>query len=83
MGFHGHGRLGDLALHLDHIAALPLYLARRRMMKMEPPTIYLPAGAEAAVEAMLRAFQRLTAVGYPVNSFRSNRASRLNCPENW
>ena len=28
--------------HLDHIAALPIYVARRRMMKMEPPTIYLP-----------------------------------------
>ena len=30
--------------HLDHIAALPVYVARRRMMKMEPP-IDLPAGA--------------------------------------
>ena len=29
--------------HLDHMAALPVYVARRRMMKMEPPTIYLPA----------------------------------------
>ena len=29
--------------HLDHVAALPVYVARRRMMKMEPPTIYLPA----------------------------------------
>jgi ribonuclease Z len=28
--------------HLDHLAALPVYVARRRMMKMEPPTIYLP-----------------------------------------
>ena len=28
--------------HLDHMAALPVYVARRRMMKMEPPTIYLP-----------------------------------------
>ena len=27
--------------HLDHIAALPVYVARRRMMKMEPPTVYL------------------------------------------
>ena len=31
--------------HLDHIAALPVYVARRRMMKMEPPTIYLPEHA--------------------------------------
>jgi ribonuclease Z len=37
--------------HLDHIAALPVYVARRRMMKMEPPTIYLP---EAGVEDVRR-----------------------------
>jgi ribonuclease Z len=31
--------------HLDHVAALPVYIARRRMMRMEPPTLYLPAEA--------------------------------------
>jgi ribonuclease Z len=45
--------------HLDHIAALPVYVARRRMMKMEPPTIYLPAEAVEPVEMLLRAVQRL------------------------
>ncbi len=45
--------------HLDHIAALPVYVARRRMMKMAPPTIYLPAEAIEGVEMLLRAFQRL------------------------
>lgn len=45
--------------HLDHIAALPVYVARRRMMKMEPPTIYLPANAVAGVESLLRAYSRL------------------------
>lgn len=45
--------------HLDHIAALPVYVARRRMMKMEPPTIYLPAEGVEGVEMLLRAFQRL------------------------
>ena len=33
--------------HMDHLVALPVYVARRRMMKMEPPVIHLP---EAAVE---------------------------------
>src|SRR5262249_37719647 len=37
--------------HLDHVAALPVYVARRRMMKMEPPTLYLP---EPAVEDVRR-----------------------------
>jgi ribonuclease Z len=45
--------------HLDHIAALPVLVARRRMMRMEPPTIYLPAEAVDGVEAILRAYQRL------------------------
>lgn len=45
--------------HLDHVAALPVYVARRRMMKMDPPTIYLPEHAMPAVEQLLRAFSRL------------------------
>jgi ribonuclease Z len=45
--------------HLDHIAALPVYVARRRMMRMEPPTIYLPAPAVEDVQRLLRVFQRL------------------------
>ena len=45
--------------HLDHLAALPVYVARRRMMKMEPPTIYLPAEVVENVEKMLAAWQRL------------------------
>src|SRR5687768_7703667 len=45
--------------HLDHIAALPVYIARRRMMKMEPPQIYLPAPAIDDVKRLLLVMQRL------------------------
>ncbi len=45
--------------HLDHIAALPIYVARRRMMKMEPPKIYLPEEALEDVRRLLLVFQRL------------------------
>lgn len=45
--------------HLDHIAALPVYVARRRMMKMDPPTIYLPEYAVEGVQHVLRAFGKL------------------------
>ncbi|MDA0660655.1 MAG: MBL fold metallo-hydrolase [Planctomycetota bacterium] len=45
--------------HLDHIAALPVYVARRRMMKMEPPTIYLPEYAVEGVDRLLKAVSRL------------------------
>ncbi len=52
--------------HLDHVAALPVYVARRRMMKMEPPTIYVPAGSVEAIEQLLRAFQKLDRGAMPV-----------------
>src|SRR5688572_22380418 len=45
--------------HLDHIAALPVYVARRRMMKMEPPVIYAPAETIDPVREILRQFTRL------------------------
>ena len=45
--------------HLDHLAALPVYVARRRMMKMDPPTIYLPEETVPHVERMLHVWQRL------------------------
>src|SRR5437588_2782788 len=45
--------------HLDHIAALPVYVARRRMMKMDPPTVYVPAESVEDVKKLLLIFQRL------------------------
>jgi ribonuclease Z len=45
--------------HLDHMAALPVYVARRRMMKMEPPVIYLPEEAVEDVRRLLLIMQRL------------------------
>jgi ribonuclease Z len=45
--------------HLDHLAALPVYVARRRMMKMEPPVIYLPEKVVDPVRQLLNAWQRL------------------------
>ena len=45
--------------HLDHMAALPAFVARRRMMKMEPPTIYVPAKVKDSVERMLNSWQKL------------------------
>lgn len=45
--------------HLDHVAALPVYVARRRMMKMEPPTVYVPVEAIEDVRKLLLIMQRL------------------------
>ena len=57
--FMGTGTWFITHSHLDHIAALPVYVARRRMMKMEPPTIYLPEEAVEDVQRLLRIMQRL------------------------
>jgi len=45
--------------HIDHVVALPVYAARRRMMKMEPPVIYLPETAVDPVWRLLRQVSRL------------------------
>ena len=45
--------------HLDHIAALPVYVARRRMMKMDPPRVFVPVEAFEDVKKLLLIFQRL------------------------
>jgi ribonuclease Z len=45
--------------HLDHIAALPVFVARRRMMKMEPPVIYMPEHAVDSAHKVLRYFSRM------------------------
>lgn len=52
--------------HLDHIAALPSYVARRRMMKMDMPTIYLPGHTVSTVEQLLRVIGRLDRGRLPV-----------------
>jgi ribonuclease Z len=45
--------------HLDHIVALPVYVARRRMMKMAPPVIYMPVETIEPMQEILRQFMRL------------------------
>jgi ribonuclease Z len=45
--------------HLDHVAALPVYVARRRMMRMEPPKLYVPATAVEDLRRLLLVVQRL------------------------
>ena len=45
--------------HMDHILCLSAYVARRRMMKMTPPVIYLPDDAVTTVKQLLGNFSRL------------------------
>jgi len=45
--------------HLDHLAALPVYVARRRMMKMDPPTIYMPDHTIEPMERILQTYRKL------------------------
>lgn len=65
--FMGTGTWFITHTHLDHVAALPVYVARRRMMKMEPPTIYLPEHAVPLAERLLQVFSRLDRGRLPCN----------------
>ena len=51
--------------HLDHAAALPAYLARRRMMKMEPPLVFVPESSLELIQQLLRTWSRLDRGGLP------------------
>jgi ribonuclease Z len=57
--FMGTATLFITHAHLDHIAGLPAYVSRRRMMKMDPPVIYLPDSAVDSAWEMLQMFRRL------------------------
>ncbi|MDR1484475.1 MAG: metal-dependent hydrolase [Planctomycetaceae bacterium] len=63
--FMGLPRICISHTHMDHILSLPAYVARRRMMKMEPPVIYLPADAVGNVRNLMTAFSRLDYGGLP------------------
>ena len=45
--------------HLDHVAALPVYVARRRMMKMDPPVVFVPAESLDDVKKLMTIMHRL------------------------
>jgi ribonuclease Z len=45
--------------HMDHFVALPVYVARRRMMKMDPPVIYMPEAAIDPAHKILKLFSKL------------------------
>ena len=45
--------------HMDHFVALPVYIARRRMMKMDPPVIYMPEAAIDPAHKILKLFSKL------------------------
>lgn len=45
--------------HLDHIAGIPLHVSRRRLMKMPPPRLIMPAYMCKSVDKMLKSFESL------------------------
>src|SRR5579863_1750367 len=57
--FTGTQRIFVSHSHLDHLASIPVFVARRRMMKMEPPTIYMPTEMLENVQRLLHVWQRL------------------------
>jgi ribonuclease Z len=63
--------------HIDHVAGLPVYVARRRMMKMEPPTIYLPEPAVEPIRRILRQVSRLDRGRLPCTLVATNPGDQI------
>ncbi len=51
--------------HMDHVLALPAYLARRRMMLMDPPTLYVPEQKVGDLRQFIAAFCKLEQSALP------------------
>ncbi len=68
--------------HMDHLIALPVYVARRRMMKMTPPAIYLPAPLVEPMQRVLRLLSRMDRGRLPCACCRPRRVMRSNFPAN-
>lgn len=45
--------------HLDHVAGIPLHVSRRRLMKMAPPRLLMPAYMTKNIRKMLSSFESL------------------------
>ncbi|MEX2171516.1 MAG: metal-dependent hydrolase [Pirellulales bacterium] len=45
--------------HLDHVAAIPMLVSRRRKLGLTPPRIYLPRTSVCDIEALLRGYAAL------------------------
>ena len=63
--------------HIDHLMALPMYVARRRMMKMEPPTIYVPEMAVEPIQRILRQVSRLDRGRLPCKLLAANPGDEI------
>src|SRR5262245_59577986 len=63
--------------HLDHVASLPVYVARRRMMKMDPPTIYVPTVTLEPIQEILKQFTRLDRGRLPFELVRIEPGSEI------
>lgn len=53
--------------HLDHVVALPVYVARRRLMRMPEPVVFAPRDSIADLHTLLRACQNLDRGRLPCN----------------
>lgn len=52
--------------HLDHLVAMPAFLARRAMLKYPPPKVHVPHEVVDDVHAMLNAWRKLDRATLPV-----------------
>ena len=69
--------------HIDHLVALPVYVSRRRMMKMEPPTIYMPEYIIEPMKKILRLYSRLDRGRLPCELIAAEPIKEMTFQENY
>jgi ribonuclease Z len=53
--------------HLDHALGVPFYAGQRRLQRLPPGDVYVPAAALADFEELMRVHERLEGVAYDTN----------------
>lgn len=53
--------------HVDHAAGVPFYAAQRKLQRLEPGTVYVPAGSLEGFRALIAAHERLENTSYQIN----------------
>ncbi|MDO4583740.1 MAG: MBL fold metallo-hydrolase [Planctomycetia bacterium] len=69
--------------HLDHLAMLPSFVARRRMMKMDPPRIFLPRANVDNVARLLKAWMYLDRGQFPCELIGMEPGEEVTLSREW
>jgi ribonuclease Z len=63
----GVARIALTHAHIDHAAGVPFYAAQRKLQRLDPGTVYVPAASLEGFRALIAAHERLENTTYQIN----------------